>query len=62
MERTTETEVVDLQETERHEAVRKHGSSDKAGTENQELQGSARRGMRSRLHPRARRFQIAIVE
>jgi membrane fusion protein (multidrug efflux system) len=49
MARTTETEVVDLEETERQEAVRGHDSSDKSGTEKQQLQSNARRGMRSRL-------------
>src|SRR3984893_18463860 len=48
MARTTETEVVDLEETERQEAVRRHDSSDKSGTEKQQLQSNARRGIRSR--------------
>ena len=48
MARTIETEVVDVQETAQPQAVEKHDSPDKVGTEKQETKSNQPRGKRSR--------------
>jgi len=48
MARTTETEVMNLRETVRPEAVRNHDASDEEGAKEQELKSNAPRGKRSR--------------